>query len=290
MIGLAGTKADPVMIHFAARCLMRGVPFAVIDLVDIAATGDWSLSVPPSPDDGFAGSEVVRLDELTGLYVRPIFVGPRTGLARWRGLVEGFETWLDETPLVVVNRPGAHQLNSYKPAHYAWLSANGLTVPPSLQSRDSLRLKAFLAAGRTVVKPLCGTRATTREIQIESLDRLEASEGPILVQRLIEGHDVRVHVIGDQVVACRFVSNAIDYRSDRAAERTVIDIPTELAELLVGRTAEQGLLFAGWDFKVDRDGRYWSLECNPMPGYSYYDRACGGAISDALVRILGGWE
>ncbi len=288
MIALAGTKADPVMVHFAAQCLRSEVAFAVIDLVDIAATGSWSLTVPPAPEDILCGSETVRPAELSGIYVRPIFVGVPAGAARWRGLFDGFNAWLSETTSVVVNRPGAHQLNSYKPAHYAWLSAHGLLVPESIASGDPEPLKAFTAAGRTVVKPLCGTRATTREIEAPALDRLADSEGPVMVQRLVEGDDVRAHVIGEEVIACRFASSAIDYRSDREAERWVTELPDDLAQLLVARTAEQGLAFAGWDFKVDRDGTYWCLECNPMPGYSFYDRVCGGSISAALIRLLTG--
>jgi predicted ATP-grasp superfamily ATP-dependent carboligase len=153
-------------------------------------------------------------------------------------------------------------------------------------STDPVRLKEFVAAGRTVVKPVCGVRATTREIHVGSLDRLATSEGPVLVQRLIEGDDVRVHVVRDHVIACRFASSAIDYRSDHNAERSVVEIPPDLARRLVDKTADQGLAFAGWDFKVDRDGRYWCLECNPMPGYSFYDRVCGGAVSDALISEL----
>ena len=42
----------------------------------------------------------------------------------------------------------------------------------------------------------------------------------------------------------------------------------------------------GWDFKVDAEGRYWCLECNPMPGYSFYDRLGQGAVSRALVELL----
>jgi D-alanine-D-alanine ligase-like ATP-grasp enzyme len=66
----------------------------------------------------------------------------------------------------------------------------------------------------------------------------------------------------------------------------MIRLPDELAELLIRRTADQGLLFAGWDFKVDSDGTYWCLECNPMPGYSHYDRVCDYTISDALMALL----
>lgn len=289
MIGIAGTRADPVMVHFATRCVLDDVPFAVLDLMDVSTAGDWRLSAPPDPADFVAGSETVRLADLTGLYLRPIYLGstPRQA-ARWHGLMEGFGAWTAEADIPVVNRPGGNQLNSYKPAHYAWLREHGLLVPPSLLTADPGRVRRFLADGRTVVKPICGTRAITREIGHHDLERLAASEGPVLVQRLIEGDDVRVHVVGDTVVACRFASTAVDYRSDHDAERSVLDLPPDLAHLLVTRTAEQGLVFAGWDFKLDRDGRYWCLECNPMPGYSFYDRVCDGAISDALIKVLCG--
>lgn len=287
MIGIAGTKADPVMVHFATHCVRADVPFAVLDLVDVSVAGDWQLSAPPDPADFVAGTETVRLADLTGLYMRPIYLG-RTPehLARWQGLMAGIGAWVDETDLLVVNRPGSNQLNAYKPAHYAWLSANGLLVPPSLLSIDPQRVRRFLADGRTVVKPLCGVRATTREFHADDLDRLRQSKGPVLVQRMVEGDDVRVHVVGDAVIACRFSSAAIDYRSDRSSERSVIDVPIELARLLITKTSEQGLIFGGWDFKVDRAGTYWCLECNPMPGYSFYDRVCGGAVSDALIKLL----
>jgi hypothetical protein len=289
MIGIAGTKADPVMVHFAAWCVLRDVPFAVIDLLDLAASGHWRLSAPPEATDFVAGAEVVQLGELSGLYIRPIYLGRTTAeAARWRGLMDGLGAWMDETDLPVINRPGGHQLNSCKPAHYAWLSANGLLVPPSLSSTDPVRLKEFIAAGRTVVKPVSGVRATTRKIEVSDLDRLATSDGPVLVQRLIEGDDIRVHIVGDQVIACRFASSAIDYRSDQNAERSVSEVPADLARRLVDKTAEQGLTFAGWDFKLDRDGSYWCLECNPMPGYSFYDRVCRGAVSDALVSELRG--
>jgi glutathione synthase/RimK-type ligase-like ATP-grasp enzyme len=88
------------------------------------------------------------------------------------------------------------------------------------------------------------------------------------------------------MAVARFRSDTIDYRKDRAAEREMIWLPDELAELLVRRTADQGLLFAGWDFKVDSGGTYWCLECNPMPGYSHYDRVCDYTISDALMALL----
>ncbi len=287
MIGIAGTKADPVMVHFASFCVRKEVAFAVLDLMDLSRDGDWRLSAPPDPADFVSGAETVRLADLSGLYIRPIYLGntPQEA-ARWQGLMEGLGAWIDESGLPVANRFGTIVLNGYKPAHYAWLSANGLLVPPSLLSADVERVREFIGGGRTVVKPICGARATTREFGAGDLERLAMSEGPVLLQRMVPGNDIRVHVVGDAVIACRFTSTAIDYRSDKNVRRSVIDIPGDLARLLVIKTAEQGLLFAGWDFKVDADGTYWCLECNPMPGYSYYDRVCQGAVSDALIRLL----
>ena len=275
MIGIAGSRADPVLLHFATRCVVAGVPFADIDLVEATDRGAWDIVVPAGAADWITGAEEVGLEDLTGLYVRPIFLGTTARhRVRWAGLLEGLNTWMDETDVTVVNRPGGHQLNSYKPAHYAWLEANGLRVPPSLLTMDPARVKAFLADGRTVVKPVSGVRATTQEITVNDLDRLAGSDCPVVVQRLIEGDDVRAHVVGDSVFAARFRSRTIDYRKDRTAEREMIRLPDKLNELLIRGTADQGLLFAGWDFKVDSDGTYWCLECNPMPGYSHYDRVC----------------
>lgn len=287
MIGIAGSRADPVMVHFATHCVLRGQAFAVIDLVELAARGDWSFGLPPSRGDVLCGDEVVRPGELSGIYVRPIHLGRTPGDAvRWRGLLDGFNSWLHETEVTVVNRPHHHQLNSVKPAHYAWLSASGLQVPGWIVSTDVEQLAAFVGAGRAVLKPLCGTRATTREVGADALADMADRDGPALVQRLVPGDDVRAHVVGERVVACRFQSEQVDYRSDRSARREVVELPDDLAARLVALTAEQGLAFAGWDFKVDGDGAYWCLEANPMPGYSFYDRICDGAISDALIEVL----
>lgn len=289
MIGIVGSRADPVMVHFATHCVVRETPFAVIDVVELAARGDWSFSLPPAATDVFLGDEVVHPIDLSGIYVRPIYLGRTpSDAARWRGLLDGFTAWLCETSIPVVNRPHHHQLNSLKPAHYAWLSTAGLLVPEWLVSTDTERLAAFAGAGRTVVKPLCGTRATTREVTPDSFAGRVDWDGPVMVQRLVPGDDVRAHVIGDKVVACRFRSEHVDYRSDRSASREVTQVPDELAARLVTLTADQGLAFAGWDFKVDADGVFWCLECNPMPGYSFYDRVCAGAISDALIGLLTG--
>ena len=157
-------------------------------------------------------------------------------------------------------------------------------MPPSLLTNRVGRLREFLAGRRADVKPVSSVRATTRELIDQSAQRLATTHRPVLAQRLIEGYDIRVQVVHQDVLACAFHSSSVDYRSDRYAVREIVDVPGELAERLIAKTAEQGLVFAGWDFKVDGEDRYWCLERNPMPGYGCYDKECLGAISDALIR------
>ena len=84
----------------------------------------------------------------------------------------------------------------------------------------------------------------------------------------------------------RIRSSVIDYRLDRNAEYERTELPSETNEGLTLAAAQMGLSFVGWDLKVDKEGGIWCLEANPMPGYSHYDTRSGGAISDALLRLL----
>jgi hypothetical protein len=72
VIGIAGTKADPVLVHFAAHCVAADVAFAVLDLMEVAEAGEWRLSVPPDDADVVSGSERVAW-------------GPRPGSGRAGG-------------------------------------------------------------------------------------------------------------------------------------------------------------------------------------------------------------
>jgi hypothetical protein len=106
------------------------------------------------------------------------------------------------------------------------------------------------------------------------------------LQRLVVGDDVRAHVIGNRVISVRISSDHVDYRRDRATRHRPWELADELSARLVNATGAQGLVFAGWDLKLDGDGRLWCLEANPMPGYKMYDRWLGGVISDALLDNL----
>jgi glutathione synthase/RimK-type ligase-like ATP-grasp enzyme len=77
-----------------------------------------------------------------------------------------------------------------------------------------------------------------------------------------------------------------DYRASRSLEFAVHRLPVDLEQQLITATTKMGLSFAGWDFKLDKDGSYWCLEANPMPGYDGYDRRLNGRITESLLEVF----
>jgi hypothetical protein len=110
---------------------------------------------------------------------------------------------------------------------------------------------------------------------------------PVLFQELIDGPDVRVHLVGTELFAERTLSSRVDYRVDRYATHEGIQLPPGIASGCLALGKETGVPFLGIDFKVQSDtGEWFFLEANSMPAYQGYDLRAGGAISAALVRWL----
>lgn len=287
-----GVDSDPAIVHFTAECMKRGVTPATLSLRQVVATGGWDLHVPEQRTDRiWTGDREIVLAEAGSIYCRLIDLSSASAepdeKAAWRGLTHSLHSWLSHTSNCVVNRPVSHHHNGAKPLHEAYLATLGFDVPESLSSSDIFMLQEFVSRGRSIFKSNSGVRADAREIHADDLGSYVPSQGPLHLQRLVEGYDVRAHVIGGRVIGVRVDAGDIDYRvANKGRELLIHTVPGQISSAIVSATAAQGLAFAGWDFKVDDDGRYWCLECNPMPGYSFYDRYVDGMISEALLDYL----
>jgi hypothetical protein len=288
-----GTATDGTIVHFLAECAVVGYKPRVVSLGDVATTGGWHLAVP---DDGssrvWTADAEVPLSDVDAFYCRMTesrAQWPREMQIRQSGLLASLRFWLTASRALVINRPDIDQHNGSKSLHEAELARLGFSVPDSISSSDISELTDFLRGGPTVIKACSGLRATTRELLPGRLRHYSADRGPLHLQRLISGYDIRAHVVGAETFAVRVDNSAeVDYRTDRQARYSAMTLPGELHALLVEATRAQGMIFSGWDLKVDTDERVWCLESNPMPGYSFYDRHVQGDISKALMRQL--WE
>jgi hypothetical protein len=119
-----------------------------------------------------------------------------------------------------------------------------------------------------------------------------AAAAPAIVQPELAPPEVRVFAIAGELLAFRVVSEALDYRTDRAArvERMPIgDLPEGVAGGLLRLSSNLGLDYAAADFKAcPETGRLLFLEINSGPMFAAFDRASGGAIARAMDQFLAG--
>lgn len=287
-----GLDNDKTLLRFITTAMDAGADVSLVNLHAVAREG-WRLMIPAAHGQSvvYGDGDSLTLDPGAGYYMRlvdlsPVLPEPASGA--WRSMVTAFSAFLETVTGPVVNRPGSQAHNAAKPLHEWWLSQRGFQVPGAITSSDRTAIQAFLARhGQGIVKALSGMRGTAQIVTAESFDHFEPIQGPVHVQQYVSGYDVRVHAVGNDIHAEKIESDAVDYR-DRgvASKHTATTIPDELAQRIVSASAEMGLAFTGWDFKVDAEGRFWCLEANPMPGYDVYDRRCGGNITRSIVEYL----
>jgi hypothetical protein len=288
VITAIGLARDPTINHFVETSRRLGSDVRLVDL-DAVAGSRWELRLPPDERSWALGDDDrLMFDPDDAHYCRLIDLGSVDveRALEWRTLTAAVESWLELAPGAVVNRPGHVFDNSSKPLHEARIEALGLSVPPSVTSSSRAELLAFVESGKAIAKALSGTRGDCRQVTAEDLGDYEERSGPVHLQRFVPGYDVRAHVIGDRVIATRVRSSHADYRLDRDVEFEPWQLPDAVNARLHAATGEFGLLFAGWDLRVDDDDRHWVFEANPMPGYSYYDGQLGGEITEALLDCL----
>jgi glutathione synthase/RimK-type ligase-like ATP-grasp enzyme len=102
-------------------------------------------------------------------------------------------------------------------------------------------------------------RSIVSLLQDES--RLEhVSTCPTQFQQYVPGVDYRVHVVGDELFACRIESSAIDYRyvswAGQSTQVRPATRPDGVAQKCRSLCVALGLGLAGIDLRQDADGRW----------------------------------
>jgi hypothetical protein len=292
-IHVIGMESDTTTVHFVQCAHAAGHH---VEFVNLRAVVRHPWQVELDRSDGAAhlrSSEKVEhhLPSDGSYYARVVDLSPvldPVEATAWLRLVTGITAFLDAARGTVVNRPSGQAHNGSKPLHEWWLAREGFLVPPSRTTSDRERVYEFLDRhGAAIVKTITGVRGTAQLVDAPRFASFVPSQGPVHLQRWVEGFDVRVHLVGEEAFAERIDGSVVDYRTRGAAvTHRPIEVPDELVVRMRSAAATMGLAFTGWDFRVDPEGRWWCLEANPMPGYDWYDRRCDGAISEALCRVL----
>jgi hypothetical protein len=133
--------------------------------------------------------------------------------------------------------------------------------------------------------------SVARPLTPDSRAELEIVRGcPLLLQELIVGPDVRLHLVGERAFAERidFAGGEDARHGPRALRKfTATSILSEVLERCRAFARDNGLWLVGFDFKLDQEtGEFVDLEANPMPAFEGYDFRSGRQISAALLELL----
>jgi ribosomal protein S6--L-glutamate ligase len=180
----------------------------------------------------------------------------------------------------VLHSRGARLLNPY-PACAATqnkivaagrLRAAGIPTPRCWVTGDLKRLAPVIDGTPLVIKPYMGHRGTGIHLvrTPEELAAVPASAGPVLIQEHIEGggEDLKVYVVGDEVLAVRKPFSASSFtRPGRAC-----DVSAEVRDIAVRCGRAMGLGLYGLDV-IESEAGPVVVDLNYFPGYKGLPRA-----------------
>jgi len=306
MILVCGVLGDVMIELMCARLNYMGYEYFFLD--EQRFPGEFNIHWS-TRGRGVAGyvtspSDRINLDDITGIYVRYVQYRDkrkRDGISdREEELIKAeYEASLinlfDAMPSVVINRARASISNDSKLYQQLLLSSFGFLTPKTLATTVPEQAAAFYETcrRRVIYKSLSGTRSIVRRLEDKDLPRLELVRNcPTQFQEIVDGVDIRVHTVGEEVFATELISQASDYRyaastGDSLTARA-IDIPPEVASACVRLTRSSGLMLSGIDLRRTTDDKYYCFEMNPSPGFIFYERATGQPISEAVAKLLRG--
>lgn len=201
-----------------------------------------------------------------------------------------------------VNPPASDEVAHHKPLQLARAEEIGLSVPRTLITNDPAAAAAFadeLGLDRTVYKTFMATEENWRETRLLRADELELLEAvrlaPVIFQEYVDAAaDVRVTVVGDELLAAEIAvapsSYRVDYRMDMAAASfTPAELPDEISDKLLALMKRLDIVYGAIDLRRTGSGEYVFLEVNPAGEWLFVEERTAlpitAAVADLLMRL-----
>ena len=314
MILVAGIPDETPVSQVIQALDAAGAAHRVFDQRDMAAV-HMTLEIGDAQAGGALGGclelhgETIRLRDITGLYLRTMDdrllpevadspIGSPQRLHS-RRLHELLLAWADLMPGRVLNRPMPMASNQSKPYQAQIIREIGFGIPETCITNDPEAARAFIEGawtdgGEVIYKSISGIRSIVQKMSRHDLDRLDRIRWcPTQFQRLVEGRDIRAHVIGHTVIATAIASGGIDYRyaardTGTPAQLEAVTLEPAAAARCVALSQRLDLPLAGIDLRRTPDGRMVCFEVNPSPAFSFYQRGASQSIASCIAHYLAG--
>jgi len=305
MIFLCGIPSEPSLALVIEQLNKLSVPHVVFNQRHFASM-ELEFEINNGQVEGWMQLEgrSYRLEHFTGVYTRLMnyqFLPelenepPNSPMRLYcHALHNTLTRWYEIAPARVLSRNAEIGSNFSKPYQVQLILEHGIAVPDTLVTNDPDNVLKFRKQHKQIIyKSISCARSIVQTLEDKDLQRLNRIRWcPTLFQEFIEGTNIRVHTVGNEVFATSVSTIATDYRyaylQGEQEELKAIELPQELAERCVKLSQALGLEFAGVDLKITPDNQVYCLEVNPGPAFSYYEYHTRQPIAKAVAKYLAG--
>ena len=161
----------------------------------------------------------------------------------------------------------------------------GFNVPDSFATNDLNTVEKEKYVYKGLAGGL-GTHMVDDEFFKQHSDIFEQRPG--LFQRYIDGKNLRIYVVGNEVVGAGFLLQEKKHVDSRIGQTgvEVFEPPEDIKEIAVKATETLEMKFSGVDFMVTEGGEYYLLEANPSPMFAGYEYMTHHPVSQKLAEFL----
>lgn len=300
MIVIIGAPHEAHSAFIHEKIMARGERVAYVDTAHFPSCSKISLF----PDRDYTGifqtaeGERIMLSDVRSVYWRSYMgtaipdevTDPFQREMAYREIESCVYSMFRMTDCLWMNSPEAIDMHVYKAYQLQLMHRHHIRIPKTLITNDADELRHFYESlnGKVIFKPVRGgahtARLTDSDFCSERLRQLAHS--PVQFQEMIEGVDVRIYLIGDELFAGEIRSKTLDFREDPNAEIVPIDLPENVAADCLKLAKALKLNMSGIDARRTPEGEYVFFEGNPAPMFIHFENRTGYPISDRLVDML----
>jgi len=205
---------------------------------------------------------------------------------------------LDALPCAWVNPRAADDAAHRKPFQWAVAQEVGLSLPRTLVTNRPEAAREFIdrvGVGKTIFKAFLASQEAWRETRLverADLERLDLVRlAPVIFQEYIEGVDLRVTVVGQQVFAAEIDARQTRYPVDMRmviGESIVqpVELPAQVHSAILTLQRRLDLRYGAIDLRRTPNGEYVFFEVNPAGQWLFVELRTGLPISQAVADYL----
>jgi glutathione synthase/RimK-type ligase-like ATP-grasp enzyme len=217
-----------------------------------------------------------------------------------RGLWYSLDCYWMSDPEAI--RKAEHKINQLKIA-----TKLDFKIPKTLITNSPLEVTAFYKEcnKKIVIKslymgfiddpenPQSIFTSTVTEKDLENINTLKCCPA-IFQENIDKRYDLRVTVIGEEVIAVKIVSNNLPkeipdwrYLDIKNLEHSVYDLPKDIETQCIKLVRELNLDFGAIDIAVDNHGCYYFFEINPNGQWAWLENLLDLPMSELIIdRVL----